>query len=1230
MPGGELVVQAPPELPDRSSGHWLARLLPLATALAAGGMVVLYVRSGAAAGRSPMFMFLPVMMLASAVGSVAHGGWAARGAALDQDRRDYLRYLDTVCRQVDAAGRDQQRSMLWTHPDPRSLWSLVGGPRMWERAPGDAGFGRVRVGIGAPAAALRVVPPDLEGPGDRDPVTAEALQRVLRHSSVVHGAPVTVALAGPRVVSVDGAVEPSRALVRTLLCELAVLHGPEHLRVAVHADAAGAAHWDWLKWLPHHGVGHTGGLDDARRVTVVDGGSPPDSGADPSTTAIVVGGCAGAADPLRITLTGGRVVVDDGAGRPAVACPDAITVAEATACARRLARFGAAERPARRRPRPNWGDLLGIDDPAALDLRPRWRTRRPTLRVPIGVTGSGDVVELDIKEAAHHGMGPHGLCIGATGSGKSEFLRTLALGMLVNHSPEELNLVLIDFKGGATFLGFDRAPHVAAVITNLSQEAQLVARMHDALAGEMTRRQELLRAAGNVADVAGYRRARDADPSLGAMPTLFIVVDEFSELLIQHPDFAELFVAIGRLGRSLGMHLLLASQRLDEGRLRGLDSHLSYRVCLKTFSASESRAVLGFPDAYELPNVPGAAYLRTESGPPVRFHTAYVSGPASPPQHCGAGGDAGPLPRRFTATPVRDMVDRPAAAPVDAPSVLDTVLGRLAGGGGRAHRVWLPPLTDSPTLDDVLGRHDARPLAVPIGLVDCPFEQRRDALVADLGAAAGNVAVVGGPRAGKSTALQTLLLGLAATASPAEVAFYCLDFGGGTLSSLRALPHVGSVAGRGEMELARRIVAEMELVLRRRERLFRDAGIESIDAYRRRRSAGDPVVAGDPFGDVFLVVDGWATLRTECESLEPAVIALALQGLSYGVHLVVAATRWAELRPALKDQMGTRLELRLGDPAESEVDRRRARLLALDRPGHGLTGEGREFVVALPRLDGDPTPAGFADAIAAAADRLRTRGGEQRAPAVELLPAKVSQSRVVAAAGAARGPLIGLGEHDLRPVALDLTEQAHLVVLGENGCGKTAVLRTLCTEITRLSDPHAAQLLIVDYRRTLLGVVESPHLGGYVASAPGLTARLGELVTRLYSRLPGEDVSQQQLRDRSWWSGPEIYLVIDDYDLVAGAAVHPLTPLLELLPHARDIGLHVVVARRSGGAARAVFDPVLSALRELGCAALLMSASPEDGALFGSVRPVRLPAGRGVLITRGCEQLVQTGWSDPP
>jgi S-DNA-T family DNA segregation ATPase FtsK/SpoIIIE len=819
-------------------------------------------------------------------------------------------------------------------------------------------------------------------------------------------------------------------------------------------------------------------------------------------------------------------------------------------------------------------------------------------------------------------MGPHGLCVGATGSGKSELLRTLALGLVTTHSPDVLNLALIDFKGGATFLGFERLRHVAAVITNLADEAHLVTRMRDALSGEMTRRQEVLRRAGNLANVTAYEAARAEGAPLAPLPVLLIIVDEFSELLARQPDLAEMFVAIGRVGRSLGMHLLLSSQRLDEGRLRGLETHRSYRICLKTFSAAESRAVLGTTDGYDLPNTPGMAYLKTADGDLVRFRTSFVSA-ATASTRAPDTSESDDTPTVFTAAPVlpprhRTQVGQPGNS---VASIVDVVLNRLAGAGVPAHRVWSEPLTASPPLDRVLARAGAQsPLSVAIAVVDRPFDQRSDQLVLDLGGSGGNVAIVGGPRAGKSTALRSLVLALAATHSPAVVQIYGLDFGGGVLAATRTLPHVGAVAGRFESDLARRILAQLEsLVWQRESRLRRDGVDTSFD---------------DGHGHVFLVIDGWAAARAELDGLEEAVTALAGQGLAVGVHVAVTSSRWADLRPALKDRIATRVELRLGDPAESEMDRARARAL-LDRPpGRGVTRDGLEFAVALPRLDGRSSVVDLDDALRRAAGELRSRHGDLAAPPVLLLPARVGLDAVVAVTGPAtetRIP-IGVGDDDLQPLVVEFDRQPHLIVLGESECGKTATLRTLCRAIATGLEPAAAQLMLVDPRRTLLGVVETEHLLGYAMSAAGAHPHLAELAARLRTRLPGADVTQRQLRERSWWTGPETWVIVDDYDLIAEAADgNPLAGLLELLPHAGDVGLHVVVARRSGGAARAMFDPVLARLRDLGCMGLVMSARADEGPLLGSLRPTVQPPGRGTLVRRGHgDQLVQIAWTDPP
>jgi len=773
--------------------------------------------------------------------------------------------------------------------------------------------------------------------------------------------------------------------------------------------------------------------------------------------------------------------------------------------------------------------------------------------------------------------------------------------------------------------------------------------MADALSGELNRRQELLRAAGNFANVTEYEEARLAGAPLDPLPALFIVVDEFSELLAQKPEFADLFVAIGRLGRSLHIHLLLASQRLEEGRLRGLDSHLSYRLGLKTFSANESRTVLGVPDAYHLPSLPGAAYLKCDSEAPMRFNTSFVSGRYRPPTTAGPGAlrAVGLAPIAFTTADVPIEVsavvdDEGEASPVDdgpGATVLDTMVAALAGAGRAPHRVWLPPLEAATTLDALLDSGDPEigsstggGLRFPYGVIDRPYEQRRDTAWLDVSAAAGHVAVVGGPQSGKSTALRTLICGAALTHSPEEVQFYCIDFGGGTLTALADLPHVGSVATKAQTDRIRRTLAEIEGILAARERVFAERGIESMREYRASRVVG-AAVDGDPadghdvdvddaFGDVFLVIDGVGVLRADFEVLEEKVNALVSGGLAYGIHVVVAASRWGEIRPAMKDLMVGRIELRLGDALDSEMSRRAAAGVPTGRPGRGLSAEEKHLLVALPRVDGVADAVTVSAGTAALVARVAERYGARRAPAVRTLDREVDAGhldRIVAERGlvpeAGRVPL-GVSESDLGPRILDFGAEPHLLVFADVESGKTEALRTIVRGLVASGTPDEVKIVLVDYRRGLLGEVPAEYLGGYASSDRTARPMMAQLAEYFAARLPDDDVTAQQLRDRSWWSGPTVYLVVDDYDLVATASGSPLLPLVEMLSHGRDIGFRVILTRRSGGLGRALFEPVIAGLRDLSCDMLLMNGDPDEGYVTGRHRMQRLPAGRGELVSR--------------
>jgi S-DNA-T family DNA segregation ATPase FtsK/SpoIIIE len=1332
MPGGEIHLEPPPEVPRVIPGNILQKILPVVMVVAVLGMVAFIFTSGEKP--NPLFLLFPVMMLISTVGMFAGGtgrGGGQRKAEMNEDRKDYLRYLGQMRERARQTADEQRAALEWSHPDPAALWSIASSRRMWERRGGDPDFCHVRICRGSQRLATRLVPPQTGPVDELEPMTTLALRQFVRAHSIVPDLPISLSIRGFAAVGITGEYAAARGLARAMVAQLATFHSPDDLLIAVVSAGRSKQEWEWAKWLPH--VQHPSLVDGAgslrmmagslaqveellgeqlrdrprfARNTTLQADAPHilivvDEGEVTGEEQIILEeGVAGvtvldlSASLGSLTSRRGLTLAIDGAtigahgasGVEYFGTPDSLGVAEAESVARALApyRIGAQEPEEEDEPLlGNAGllELLGLaEDPRAFDVTQAWRPRplRDRLRVPIGVGEFGQPVELDIKEAAQEGMGPHGLCVGATGSGKSEFLRTLVLGLIATHSSSVLNLVLVDFKGGATFLGMEDAPHVAAVITNLADDLTQVTRMHDALAGEMNRRQELLRSAGNFANVKDYERARENGADLDPLPALFIVIDEFSELLVQKPELIDLFVAIGRLGRSLQMHLLLASQRLEEGKLRGLESHLSYRIGLKTFSASESRAVLGVPDAYELPPVPGSGYLKFDTGSMVRFKACYVSGP-----YRVGGGVAVPSsvpvtsdrrPRLF----VPDYVDIPAipAAPstsgalaqldrpgrqevaetvrpgtVSEPTVLDIVVARVRGQGPPAHEVWLPPLSEPPSLDQLLpplsvtedrglspvGFFGNGKLTVPAGIVDKPFEQRRDLLWADFSGAAGHAVVTGGPQSGKSSLLRSMLMSLALTHTPQEVQFFCIDFGGGTLASLDDLPHSGGVAGRLQPDTVRRIIAEVSALLSAREQRFRALGIDSMADYRARKRRGE--LGEDPFGDVFLVVDGWHNFRQEFDltDVEMRVVNLATQGLSYGVHVMIGATRWAEIRPAMKDLLGTRFELRLGDPAESDIDRRVAVNVPQGRPGRGLSREKLHFLAALPRIDAvisaEDVGASVADAVARIGGAWRGR----TAPRVRLLPERIPYAQLPAGDSAAerqhphRLP-IGINESELEPVYLDFAAEPHFLCFADGESGKTNLLRTIAAGITQRCSPQQARIVLIDYRRTMLNFVTSDHLIGYGISAESVNSIIGDVRNSMLKRMPGPDVTQEQLRDRSWWSGPELYVLVDDYDLVATqGSANPLAPLLEFLPQAKDVGLHLVLTRRTGGSARALYEPVISRLRELSTPGVVMSGSKDEGPLLGTVKPSPMPPGRGTLVGRKAgQQLVQIAWLPPP
>lgn len=1302
LPNGRIVLQPPPELvPNEGGSGILTSLLPM---LGSVGAIVMVTISNS----GPTGFLIGGMFLLSSLGFVAVNGWrqrSQRNAEVLGNRREYLAYLSDLRETVRVAARKQRRHGGWIMPAPAALPFIAEErSRVWERQPGDETFLLARIGVADQPLSLTLEAPELPPLAQLDPVAASAAHRFMLTHEIQRDLPLGFPLGEyARIELVGPDEEAVRSLARSLVASAATLHDPEDVIIAVLAGPAQIGAWDWVKWLPHamssrvqdrlgparmiaaspddlmdmlpaqlasrsrftpgggitphvvlvvDGVESASGLEGAQGVTVIDLPTRWDELDDPAIARVAL-----AETPTTVRARRGEAApvaapaeFIDGAGRAQSFLPDAMTVAEAEATARRLMPLRPAPMVVVDAPttqgQAELTELLGLPDVRSVDFDQAWspRLERDRLRVPIGQEPSGAPLVLDLKESASQGMGPHGVMVGATGSGKSEVLRTLVLALAMTHSPEQLNFVLVDFKGGATFAGMAEMPHVSAVITNLGSELALVDRFQDALQGEVVRRQELLRAAGNFANVGEYEAARRGGRSdLAPLPALLIVVDEFSELLTAKPEFVDSFLNIGRVGRSLHVHLLLASQRLEEGKLRGLDTYLSYRIGLRTFSASESRTIIGTPDAYTLPQEPGVGFLKSDTENLVQFRAAYVSGRPRGTLGLDAGGaetvSGGPArvevftalaqPDDDVSTDEMDAAPAAIAAPAaEKRSTFQIAVDRMKDRGPEAHQVWLPPLAEPSPLDALMPDlaedpalglvsrrwREAGALTVPIGLVDIPLEQRRDHLTVSLGGAAGHVAIVGSPLSGKSTLARTLVSALALTGTPQELQFFVLDFGGGSFTAMQQHPHVSGVATRTEPEAVRRAVAEVEAVLDAREQYFRRNAVDSIETYRARRREGR---LDDGFGDVFLVIDGWSTLRSEFEPLEARVQTIAARGLSFGVHVVVTANRWLEIRANLKDLIQTRLELRLGDPTDSDVDRKQAANVPVGQPGRGLSASKLQMLTAVPRVDGSDDPATIADGVTDMIGRVAAAWHGEPGPKLRLLPENITLDEVRALTEPGDGRmLLGIEEAQLSPFGIDPRVEPHLFVYGDSGMGKSSFLRGVAKEIQRLYTPAEAKIFVVDYRRALLGEIPDDYLGAYLTSHDLATGGMNDLAQYFSTRIPGPDVTPTQLRERSWWKGAEGFILVDDYDLVATSQGNPLAVLQPLLAQAGDLGLHVILTRRSGGASRAAYDPIIQRFTDLGVTGILLGGNPEEGALIGRVKPERAAPGRAQIVSR--------------
>ncbi len=1180
---GRLAVNRPPRPePERPIVHVVVpaepveserRTLPVLAVLAP---VVLGLVMWRATGNTT-FLLLTMLSPVLVVGAF----WTERRTALRRERGERRRWQDQrrLCEQVLAdAVRADELARRRDHPDLAEVLATAAGPgpRLWE----GAGLA-VRLG-------LSDLPAQVDVRGERSGLRTTARDVPV----VVHLDEVGVlGVAGPR----------ARALTRALVVQASVRTGPGELTVVVLAGPTATDAWAWTRWLPHlapqAGQDCTVliGLDRtqiAARVAELfirrDDGQPVLLVVDgaralrevPGLTALLTDGPARGiyslcveSDPLLLPVECRGTAVLDAAGQvelssagrtPFSATADLLDAVQAEDAARALAalRDDTPDRDASRAlpTSVRWTEVAGLtlggDDDAA-DVLQAWAASGRSTAAVLGRAFDGPLVVDLVRD------GPHALVAGTTGSGKSELLQTLIASLALANRPDELTFVLVDYKGGAAFGPCEHLPHVVGMVTDL--DGALVERALASLTAELTRREGVLKAVG-AKDVEEHRRLVGPGQVL---PRLVLVVDEFASLAEELPDFVRGLVGIAMRGRSLGVHLVLATQRPEGVVSADIRANTNLRLCLAVTRDSESRDVLDSPVAATISRTtPGRGWVRTGHTDLTAFQAARVGGrrPATT--------STGP---RVTLQPVGELGDPVARGTADNERDDTTDLAllvaacrdaavRLALPASRSP--WLAPL---PTLIET-GDLPTTGLALAYGLLDVPTQQARRPLRLDLETCT-HLLVLGAARSGRTTVLRAIAGALARQACADDVHLYAVDAGAGGLAPLSALPHTGAVVGLDQPARLERLLAWLVEQTAERQALLACAGYASL-AEQRADSAA-------PLPHLLLLIDRWETLVAAFPDVEAGhvldqVHRLLREGPGAGLHVVLTADRRGLVgrTASLIDQ---RLVLRMADPGDYAAAGLPSRLVTWTLPtGRGWLCGGEPLVAQVALLPGDPSGAGQAAA-------LQAMGA--RAPTPSLPPHRLEPRphRVELASLAGCGVILGVGGDELHPVTLTQGDlETGLLIGGPAGSGRSTALLTVAA-----------------------GLPDLP----VVAVAP----RPSPLHT-LPGCLTGDDAATVRAR----LGDGRVVLLLDDAELLVDG---PLGPLLEdVVRHARDRGTVVVAAGRTSALA-AGFRGAVVELRRSGCGLLLSPQSVADGQLFDRRLPRsaagELHPGRALLVRNG-------------
>lgn len=1135
----------------------------------------------------------------------------------------YGAYIEDQKSKIESVASVQREIISRENPDVAECQEILYGLKrnLWERVAGDRDFLDVRIGMGYENLCVNVKSrADVNGFQMEDDEVKELSERIIEETRIVDNVPKRISLREQNTIGIIGDRQKVNRLVKNIIVSLTSLHCFEEVRLVGIFDKSEREYWDSIKWVPHIWDDNKQfrflAFDKEDTHNICDLFSDilkkrKDSLQDSFYTKSPV------PIPYYIFIFGSKELVEKEkimselfVNRPEMGitslflfndmyslphdCRFIIDVDNGPCGFEKdkvnekffftmdvglndmqfdaFARFMSAVKLkgfVTESPLPNGITFLqgyGCESVNNLNITERWRNSTPfkSLAAPIGAMTGGKIFSLDIHEKAH---GPHGLVAGTTGSGKSELLQTWILSMAVNYHPHDVNFVIIDYKGGGMANLLEPLPHVVGKITNIGAN---ISRSLVSLQCEIKRRQQIFDKYG-VNHIDKYQKMYKMGNVDEPLPRLIIVADEFAELKKSEPEFMAGLISTSRVGRSLGVHLVLATQKPGGVVDDQIQSNSRFRLCLKVQDVSDSREMIKRPDAAKITQA-GRSFVRVGEDEYFDLFQSFWSGApyfGSISKNENVGNQVryveinGQRVKTFTDEKTRfksDVDELEAVVKYVVSVAKKNSIKPLSGP-------WLPELPDILELDSLLKdgfdgenwNSSRKWLSVPVGLYDAPALQEQGELCFDF-VSEGHYGIYGSPSTGKTNLLKTIVLSLCRVYTPDDVNIYIIDCGGWGMSMFSNMPHVGGVVLDCEEEkllkLEKLILDEIE----ERKRKFYENGISALESYKE--------TVGNDIPAIVIVVDNIISMFDLYPDIENTFITISRDGAKYGVYLVYTASNTTGVRYKVMQNIKGAVAFELNDKGDYATVVGKLDGMSLPK----IVGRGfykgtppLEFQAAL-YADGDNEKE-KTDYIKKLSVQMNAAWKGSKARPIPVMPDKISFEKALSEYAIRTMIPVGFNYENISMSYINLEDNYSLVVTGSIGTGKSKTLSDMADMILN-KFPESKIFVFDGLRKSLAGLNERVYKYAPADSDERVTEMLEEIIEHLNTRKRAQNKARQADADsfdeKQFISNYEmIAVIIDDLkeyvDSVSEANKNSMERICRL---AQNLGVIVITAGR--------------------------------------------------------------------